>query len=130
MSTQRYHLYAIGNALVDTEAEVDESFLAQTGITKGVMTLADHDEQQQLLRALNKHTTTQKHASGGSAANTAIAASYFGARTFYSCRVANDATGRFYVQDLQAAGVATNMADNRPDGTSGTWVVIDRKSVV
>lgn len=124
MSTQRYHLYAIGNALVDTEAEVEESFLAQTGITKGVMTLAEHDEQKQLLRALNEHTTTQKHASGGSAANTAIAASYFGARTFYSCRVADDATGRFYVQDLQAAGVDTNMASARPDGTSGTCVVM------
>lgn len=34
-----YDIYAIGAALVDTEVEVTESFLAEHSIDKGVMTL-------------------------------------------------------------------------------------------
>ena len=37
-----------------------------------------------------------------------MTASYFGSRSFYSCRVGADESGAFYLSDLQAAGVATN----------------------
>ena len=66
----------------------------------------------------------KKRASGGSAANTIIAVSYFGGNTFYSCNVANDETGDFYVKDLKAAGVDTNLGDDREDGTTGKCLVM------
>src|SRR5699024_3711306 len=69
-------------------------------------------------------------ASGGSAANTAIAASYFGANCFFSCRVADDETGQFYVKDIQMAGVDTNMATQRPERVSGTCVVMVTQAAV
>ena len=123
--SESYDVYAIGNALVDTEIEVSDDFLASMQIDKGMMTLVDRDRQLALIDALREHAEPHKQASGGSAANTIIATRYFGGRTYYTCKVANDETGDFYVRDLRAAGVATNMMNGaRPDGISGTCLVM------
>jgi len=118
----KYHVYAIGNALVDMEFTVDDNFLSQQGIDKGVMTLVDEDQQHKLTQALADHSG--KKASGGSAANTIIAISHFGGNSYYSCKVANDATGDFYVKDLAAAGVDTNLKADRESGVSGKCIVM------
>ena len=55
---------------------------------------------------LDGHAPTRM--SGGSAANTLIAVQGFGASTFYSCKVADDETGRHFLDDLTDAGVVTN----------------------
>ena len=39
-----YHLYAIGNALVDTEYEVSDELLAAMGVSKRHMTLIDAEQ--------------------------------------------------------------------------------------
>lgn len=119
---KQYNVYAIGNALVDMEFAVDDEFLAQQKIDKGVMTLVDKDQQQALYEALAGHNG--KMASGGSAANTIIAVSHFGGKSFYSCKVANDPAGDFYVQDLVAAGVDTNLHAEREAGISGKCIVM------
>lgn len=119
---KKYNVYAIGNALVDMEFAVEDEFLAQQNIDKGVMTLVDTDQQQALYEALAGHTG--KMASGGSAANTIIAVNHFGGKAFYSCKVANDAAGDFYVQDLVAAGVDTNLHQEREPGVSGKCIVM------
>lgn len=121
---KKYHVYAIGNALVDTEVEVSDDFLERMDISKGVMTLVDEAQQAELLRALDGEAEPHKHTSGGSAANTVIATQYFGGQTYYSCKVADDADGDFYVRDLMAAGVNTNMNGARPEGISGKCLVM------
>lgn len=113
-----YHIYGIGAALVDTEIDVSDLDLAQLDIPKGHMTLVDAARQQQLVDYLAGHMVHSKRASGGSAANTIIAASYFGAKAFYSCKVANDDNGSFYLTDMQAAGVACNTYDHIGDADS------------
>ncbi|RLT91118.1 MULTISPECIES: adenosine kinase [unclassified Ketobacter] len=118
----KYNVYAIGNALVDMEFAIDDEFLTRMNIDKGVMTLVDTDQQQALYDALAGHTG--KMASGGSAANTIIAVSHFGGKAFYSCKVASDPAGDFYVQDLVAAGVDTNLHQQREDGISGKCIVM------
>ncbi|MFE8070081.1 adenosine kinase [Marinobacteraceae bacterium S3BR75-40.1] len=123
--SKRYNVYAIGNALVDTEVEVSDAFLEKMGLEKGMMTLVDEHRQRELVDALEDEAQPHKEASGGSAANTIIATSYFGGQAFYSCRVADDATGAFYVRDLKAAGVDTNMdRGDRPEGDSGRCLVL------
>ena len=107
--SRRFDIYAIGNALVDLEYAIDEDFLSQHGIEKGVMTLAEADAQAALLNALDANAPRLKQASGGSAANSIIAASAMGARCFYHCKVANDALGTLYRDDLLAADVSTNL---------------------
>ncbi|MBT3898213.1 MAG: adenosine kinase, partial [Gammaproteobacteria bacterium] len=36
---KKYDIYGIGNALVDTEYEVDDAFISKAGVGTGLMTL-------------------------------------------------------------------------------------------
>ncbi len=119
---KKYHVYGVGNALVDMEFEVEDSFLENNGIDKGVMTLVDEDRQHQLMSYLDAFEG--KKASGGSAANTIIASRYFGGQCFYSCKVANDELGDFYMHDLQLAGVDCNVDGGRKEGITGKCLVM------
>ena len=119
---KKYHVYGIGNALVDMEFEVEDNFFESNDIDKGVMTLVDENRQHELINHLDAFEG--KKASGGSAANTIIATSYFGGKSFYSCKVANDELGDFYVNDLQDAGVDSNVDDGRKDGITGKCLVM------
>lgn len=101
-------VYGLGAALVDTEIEISDAVLEELNVEKGVMTLVDEERQASLLSQINSRANIVKRASGGSAANTIIAASYFGVSTHYSCRVANDEDGAFYLKDLSDAGVTFN----------------------
>ena len=106
-----YDVYGIGNALVDSEYEVADSFLESNHYQKGSMTLVDAQQRADLIVALeekqNRHKT--KLSGGGSAANTMVIIAQLGGKAFYSCKVANDSTGDFFVKDLDEAGVATNL---------------------
>ncbi len=119
-----YDIYGIGAALVDTEIEVTDLDLKDLGIEKGVMTLVDEERQHQLMGSLASHLVTSNRASGGSAANSIIAASYFGARNFYSCRVANDENGSFYLTDLGQAGVDYHAHNGSGEGITGKCLVM------
>ncbi len=120
---KKYHVYGIGNALVDIEIEVTEQELAQLSIEKGVMTLVDKDRHEFLLNELPG--THHKRACGGSAANSVIGAAKLGANCFYSCKIANDETGQFYTDDLHREGVASNLDSHiREDGLTGKCLVM------
>ena len=108
---------------MDIEYEVTADFLKKHRIDKGLMTLVDEDRQTELINALDKHMV--KKQCGGSAANTMIAASQFGANCFYSCKVADDSWGDFYVKDLAAAGVDSNLnLKPRKSGLTGRCLVM------
>lgn len=121
--TKKFDVYGIGNALVDMEFEVTDAFFSQNKIDKGLMTLVDEDRQNTLLDSLGG--SALKKQCGGSAANTVIAVSQFGGKSFYSCKVANDPTGDFYFNDLVESGVATNLStQKRTHGTTGKCLVM------
>ncbi len=117
-----YDVYGLGNALVDMEYTIDDGFLADHDIPKGHMTLVDEPTMDRLVDGLNEHAPNRM--SGGSAANTLIAVQGFGARAFYSCKVADDETGRHFLDDLNAAGVVTNQNAASADGKSGRCLVL------
>lgn len=120
---KKYDVYGIGNALVDMEFEVNDSFIQTHQITKGGMTLVEEDRQHHLLKALGGEAL--KRQCGGSAANTVIAVAQMGGKCFYSCKVANDATGDFYANDLHEAGVDSNLKEGpRPTGITGKCLVM------
>ena len=119
---KKYDVYAVGNALVDIEYQVSDDFLSQWQIDKGVMTLVEAERQIGVIAELAK--SPSEKACGGSAANSIMAIQRFGGQTFYSCKVANDELGDFYRQDLMGAGVDTNLSENRPDGVTGTCLVL------
>ncbi|TVS17505.1 MAG: adenosine kinase [Gammaproteobacteria bacterium] len=117
-----YHVYGIGNALVDMEYPIEDGFLEHNAIAKGHMTLVDETRQAELTMELAG--VEPKRGSGGSAANTLIAVSGFGGRAYYSCKVADDEPGRFFVRDLEAAGVATNAQNHHEPGVTGRCLVL------
>ncbi len=118
-----YDVYGIGNALVDLEFKVHDDFFKTHGIQKGMMTLVDEEKQNQLIEAIN--LSSAGRASGGSAANTMYATSQFGGKTFYSCKVANDEFGDFFLEDLGEAGIKTNLDSvEREGGTTGKCLVM------
>ena len=121
---KQYDVYGIGNALVDKEFEVDDQFFLDAGIEKGFMTLIDQEKQQSLLDLLTERYGLKKRAGGGSAANSMFALSQFGARVFYSCKVANDEAGHFYMKELGEHNIETNLGLERPEGTTGRCLVM------
>lgn len=120
----KYDIYGIGAALVDTEIEVTDADLQQFNIEKGVMTLVDDTRQQELMNHLKDHLVASKRASGGSGANSIIAASCFGAHNFYSCKVANDENGAFYLSDLEKANVVFHAKNGSSPGVTGKCLVM------
>ena len=120
MST--YDVYGLGNALVDMEFEVHDQFLNENSIDKGVMTLVDENQQHELIGQLDVFEGNK--ASGGSAANTLIAVSSMGGSSYYSCKVADDELGHFYLDDLKAAGVDCNMDGKHKGGITGKCLVM------
>lgn len=122
---KNYHIYALGNALVDKEFEVEDDFFQHESIQKGLMTLVDGESQSTILKRLMERYGLKKRAGGGSAANTLYAASQFGANTFYSCKVANDDFGDFYLDELGNHNIDTNLASIRSDnGVTGKCLVM------
>ena len=115
-----FNVYGIGNALVDIQYRVTPGFLNGAGIEKGVMTLIEEDRHHELLRRLGDDVL--KRSSGGSAANTMIAAANLGGKAYYACKVAKDAYGDFYLRDLEAAGVASNRFQG--EGVTGKCLVM------
>ncbi|WP_345292672.1 adenosine kinase [Kangiella marina] len=121
--TKKYDLYALGNALVDVEIEVNETELERLGVEKGVMTLVDEERHDYLLGHLQGNI--HQRASGGSAANSVISLAQLGGKAFHSCKVAKDEAGVFYSDDLDEAGVTNTLGqleDNH--GTTGKCLVM------
>lgn len=121
--TKKYDIYAIGNALMDMEHEVQDDFFTAQGIDKGLMTLVDEERQNALLQALEGKLKKQQ--CGGSAANSIIATAQFGGKGFYSCKVASDEVGNMYYQDMLDHGIESNLSlKAREDGVTGKCLVL------
>ena len=120
---KKYQIYGIGAALVDTEVVVSDEFLKLNAIEKGVMTLVDESRQTELLNAFIADKRHLMKKSGGSACNTVIASANFGARTFFSGKVAADDDGEHFVGDLADSGVTIHTASPEA-GVTGKCLVM------
>jgi len=121
--SKRYHIYGMGNALVDFEIETTADQLTKLNIDKGIMTLIEEERQDELFDAFQTHRHSR--ACGGSAANTIIGAQTLGSACFYSCKVASDEVGDFYKDDLLNHGVHSNLSSEiLEDGKTGKCLVL------
>ena len=102
MTTAKYDVLGIGNAIFDVLVQTDEGFLAAHGMTKGGMALIDEARAASIYRDMGPATEM----SGGSAANTIVGIASLGARAAYVGKVRDDQIGRLYTHDIRAAGVA------------------------
>ncbi len=120
-----YDVFGLGNALVDTEVAVEDSFLREQNITKGHMTLVDSARMTELATALADQQ--MRRCSGGSAANTIYSVQGFGLTTGYTCKVAEDEVGDFFIRDLSAAGIDVNASARAKSGRSGQCFIMVSK---
>ncbi|HVP84590.1 MAG TPA: adenosine kinase [Rhizomicrobium sp.] len=103
-----FDVAAIGNAIVDVIAPIDDAFLLKHNIAKGVMTLIDE------FRALTLHEAfpQSREIAGGSAANTMAGVASFGGTGLFVGRVKDDRLGESFAVSMAKTGIdySTKMA--------------------
>jgi sugar/nucleoside kinase (ribokinase family) len=121
MTSAKYDVLGIGNAIFDVLVQTDESFLAAHGMTKGGMALIDEARAASIYRDMGPATEM----SGGSAANTIVGLSNLGARTAFVGKTRDDQIGRLYSHDIRAAGVAfTTKAASDGPATGCSYILV------
>jgi sugar/nucleoside kinase (ribokinase family) len=106
MTSAKYDVLGIGNAIFDILVQADERFLWQHGMVKGGMALIDEARAASIYQDMGPAVEM----SGGSAANTIVGVASLGARAAYVGKVKDDQIGRMYMHDIRAAGVAFETA--------------------
>jgi adenosine kinase len=102
MTSPRYDVLGLGNAIVDVIARADEDFLLKQSMRKGGMALIDEARAEAIYEAMGPAIEM----SGGSAANTIVGLASLGARAAFVGKVKDDQLGRAFSHDIRAAGVA------------------------
>src|SRR6266446_3819687 len=102
MTSAKYDVLGIGNAIFDILVQTDEGFLSRHGMAKGGMALIDEARAAAIYRDMGPAVEI----SGGSGANTIVGVANLGARAAYVGKVRDDQIGRLYMHDIRAAQVA------------------------
>src|SRR3979490_200070 len=102
MTSAKYDVLGIGNAIFDILVQTDESFLVTHGMTKGGMALIDEARAISIYQSMGPAIEM----SGGAAPTTIAGVASLGARAAYIGKVRDDQIGRLYTHDIRAAGVA------------------------
>lgn len=119
--TDRLHVLAIGNAIVDLLSRADDSFLVNQGLIKGSMRLIDEAEAHRLYDAMGP----AREVSGGSAANSIAAMAMLGARVGFVGRVRNDQLGEVFAHDIRAIGAEfTTPAATEGPATARCFILV------
>ncbi len=101
MNNPKYDVLAIGNAIVDVIANVDDNFIINQKLNKGGMTLIDAEQA----KSLYDHMPQSREISGGSAANTLAGLAALGRKCAFIGQVADDQLGEVFTHDIRAGGI-------------------------
>lgn len=102
MQTAQYDVTGIGNAIVDVLAQTSDGFIQEQQLPKGGMTLIDAERARELHQKLGACLER----SGGSVGNTMAGIASLGGRGAYIGKVADDALGHVFTQDMQRVGTS------------------------
>ncbi len=121
----KYDVFAVGNALVDIQARVDDTVLRELNLDKGVMTLVDDDRQAGVLAAVDG--TPLHRCAGGSAANTVVALADFGGSAAFLGKIGRDEIGDFFLADMRKLGIGIDVdpTESAPTGTCAILITAD-----
>ena len=97
----KYDVVALGNAIMDVIAQVDDDFLVKHDIPKARTNLITPERCNYLYNAL---PASRIETSGGSAGNTIAGLMSLGGKAAFMGKVADDAIGGAYVADMKAIG--------------------------
>lgn len=125
MTSTRYDVVGIGNAIVDIIGKCDDAYLADIGAAKGSMRLVDAKEISRIYKTL---ASPAIEISGGSAANTIAGVASFGGSAGFIGTIANDDFGNIFSHDIRSIGVtfpSPPIADGAPTSRSLILVTPD-----
>lgn len=91
-------IYGIGNPLIDILAEINDKDLENLEIPKGIMSLIDLNERENILSYIN--SKKKEYSCGGSCPNTMITLSALGVKTALGGKTGNDEYGEIYENQL------------------------------
>lgn len=97
-----FDVVAIGNAMVDVLANMDDEFLTKHNMPKGMMTLIDASSAETIYHHISEKGV---ECSGGSAANTAVGIAALGGKPAFIGKVADDKLGDIFRKDITKSGV-------------------------
>jgi len=120
MTSCRYDVLGIGNAIVDVIARTEEDFLLEHAMRKGGMALIDEARAEAIYEAMGPATEM----SGGSAANTTVGLASLGARAAFIGKIKHDILGRAFAHDIRAAGVGFATAPAAEGPSTGRCYVL------
>lgn len=120
--SKTYQVVGIGNALVDVLCHVDDAFLTENGVGKGIMQLIDANRAVELYGKMGP----AEEISGGSAANTIAGIAALGGRTAYVGKVKDDQLGAIFAHDMRAqgAGYDVPLAEKAHSHETGRCMVL------
>lgn len=101
MSSKKYQVVGIGNAVVDVITRAEDTYLDLMGIEKGIMQLVERERGETLYAGMQDRMETP----GGSVANTIAGIGSLGLSTAFIGRVHDDALGRFYAKAMIDEGI-------------------------
>jgi len=102
MPQKKYKVVGLGHAIVDVLANVEDDFLHEYNLQKGMMKLVDESD----IKGLRECVDIVKEVSGGSAANTIAALASLGHPVAFIGKVRDDLLGRTFEKGLEEIGVS------------------------
>jgi sugar/nucleoside kinase (ribokinase family) len=120
---KKYDVFGIGNALLDCVYMVEDKFLEENKIEKGLMTLVDEGKQKSIIEKIKSYDSFIQ--SGGSVTNSVYTLSQLGGSGYVSVLVSDDDFGRTYLRDLKNSNVITaGSSFTTGKGMTGTCLVL------
>jgi len=119
-----YNVFGLGNALMDIQVFIEEDFLKNNGIQKGIMTLIDEQQSRNLLSAISKSNSV--FVPGGSCGNTMSAIAVLGGKSIYTYVVSDDMYGRLFENKIVDRGVKSKVI-KKDFGLTGTSIILTTK---
>jgi sugar/nucleoside kinase (ribokinase family) len=120
MTTAKYDVLGLGNAIVDVIARADDDFLRNHGMAKGGMTLIDEPRAEAIYAAMGPGIAI----SGGSAANTIASVASFGGDAAFIGKVKDDTLGKVFSHDIRAIGVTFPSAPAQDGPATGRCLIM------
>jgi sugar/nucleoside kinase (ribokinase family) len=120
MTSARYDVLGIGNAIVDVIARTGDEFLVAHDMRKGTMQLIDEERATRIYESMGPAVEI----SGGSAANTVVGIASLGGRATFVGKVRDDSLGDVFAHDIRAAGVAFETPPASEGASTGRCYVL------
>ena len=120
MVEKNFDIVGIGNAIVDVIADVEDQYLKDHELRKGLMSLVDLESVKKISDTLNIKTTV----SGGSVANSIVCLAQHNIKTAFIGKVGEDTIGNKFVEGLSKEQVHFANSPQSDEAETGRCVVM------